>query len=141
MLEEPAYEFSTGYGDVFGFTGSVVSDGICDRTVSDRLYPGVCNCNPVGISAKIVNGIAETIERFFNIWTPFNLIHSADEGIPGCRRSNVLTGGRKCEAAITVVSFQSIEEFTSEKDCHDLHRSKEASAALTYLEIIGKSAA
>ena len=62
MLEEPAYEFSTGYGDVFGFTGSVVSGGICDRTVSDRLYPGVCNCNLVGISAKIVMALPKPLK-------------------------------------------------------------------------------
>ncbi len=70
MHHETADEFFTGYCDRFFLPGSVIlcrERNFCFRYLLD---PGVCDGNPVGITAEIFNGIAISIESLPDLYIP-----------------------------------------------------------------------
>jgi len=70
MHEKTSNEFHMSEGDRFLFAGFVI---ICHKGYMRISHGGntrVANGNAVSVSSKIINGIAKTIEGFFNIRNP-----------------------------------------------------------------------
>ncbi len=70
MHHETADEFFTGYCDRLFLPGSVIlcrKSNFCFRYLLD---PGVCDGNPVGVTAEIFNGIAISIECLLDLYIP-----------------------------------------------------------------------
>lgn len=75
---------------------------------------GVCNCNSVGITSKVFNGIAVTIEGFFDFSIPIDGIETVPEFIPLVTVTKFLTGFWEIEFVFLVVLLQIKQKLSAE---------------------------
>lgn len=85
----------------------------------------VGNGNLVGISAKVLNGIAKTVESFLYVRTPVFFIKAVAETDPFIRTAQLFTGRRKGQFATLVQGVQFCKVFSFEFIPQDFYRDKE----------------
>lgn len=109
-----------------------------DLLFIDRKDTAVGNSDLMGISSKILNRIAKTIEGLFEIRAPFLSIKEAAELRPFIGIPKTVTGSGKGQAAVFVKRIEPGKKFSLEFIPEDFHGEKEAVCYLPYLMVGGK---
>ena len=82
MHHDPVDELCIGNGDLFDTTVFIV---FCRKSYIGFIhfkYTGIRDCNAVGISSEIFNGISKTIEGFLYIGAPLFPLEGITQFIP-----------------------------------------------------------
>lgn len=96
-------EFSMVQGNLTsGFTGLFPSGRKSDRIIGNRKDPAVCNSDLVGITSKILDGIAKAVKGFLNIGTPVHFIEFVFPFFLVTGITQLFTGRRKSEGTFFV---------------------------------------
>ena len=120
------------------FPGLFPSGRKSDLLFIDRKDTAVGNSDLMGISSKILNRIAKTIEGLFEIRAPFLSIKEAAELRPFIGIPKMATGSGEGQAAVFVKRIEPCKKFSPEFIPEDFHGEKEAVCYLPYLMVGGK---
>ncbi len=94
MHQITADEFCVIKGNLtFRLTRFFHSCGKSNLIFRDRKNPAVGNGDPVGITSKIFNGIAKSVEGFLDVGTPVLFIKTVFPFFPVVRIAKLFTGG------------------------------------------------
>lgn len=77
------------------------------------------------VSAKILDGIAETVKGLFDVRSPLNAVKAVTKRVPTLRRSNIAAGRRKAKRAGVIKLLEGVEEFAAKESGKHLNRDKE----------------
>lgn len=102
--------------------------------------PVVGNGDPVGITPQIFNGIAKTMEGFFDVRAPVFFIKPVFPFFPVAGIAQFFTGRGKSKGAVFVKGSKLRHIFALELVTQDFYRDKEFTGGSAELSITGKPA-
>lgn len=142
MHQETVYKLHMGEGyDTSGFPRLFPSGRKRNFRLIHRQNPAVGNGNPVGILSKVFQGIAETVERLFDIRAPVLLIEGILKILPSAVRSQTGQGRRKGKAAVTEKGIQQGKELSFKFVPEDMDRNEKFIGTPAYPMAAGQASA
>ena len=132
MEKEASDEFLVFQSHIDGIACAIVPGREDSMGLRDRSDAGICDGDAVGITAEIVDGIAETIEGLFDERAPVLKIELIDKTLPGDIIQEII---RQRQNAGIMKSLEMKEELSSELARQDFDRDKERPAAFLKLKI------
>lgn len=90
MLHKSANELAAGNGDILQIPGSVVAGRKGHIGLGHGLDASICDGNAMSIPAKVIDGIAKTVESLLDVGAPLGFVKVVPEGIPGNRGGKLL---------------------------------------------------
>lgn len=96
--QKTAQEFGVCQRDCFRFAGFVIPGSKGRLRFRDGEDAGITDSNPMDITAKIINGIAKSVEGFFCMWNPGLAVEGILKRLPFIRIAQPGAGNRSFPA-------------------------------------------
>lgn len=109
--------------------------------VSNVYNPSVGNSNFMCVSAKILNGIAKSVESLFNIRTPVFVVKTVSEFRPFVGVTEFFTGRGKYQLLLFIKGIQFSKIFSLEFIPEDFDRNEKRTFTFSYLLVCSQSTA
>ncbi len=113
----------------------------CDLLPIHRQNPAVGDGDFVCIPAKIFDGIAKSVEGFFDVGAPVFFVKGIPEGSPFIRIPELFTGGGESQLSFLEKILKSGKKFPLELIPEDFHPEKEVFLYFPDLMVRGQAAA
>lgn len=114
VLQEPADEFHVRDGDMFHIPRVIVFRPEGHSLIGNGFDPGVGDRDPVGVTSKIIYGVAKAVEGFLYKGAPVFPVEAVTERSPVLRLFKGTASGGKDEPAVFVKAFEGIHELPAE---------------------------
>ena len=140
--QEPADKFFMANGDLpFWVTGLFPPCGEGDLCFRHGQDPVVGDGDPMGIPSQVFDRIPETVEGFFDIWTPVFRIKAVFEHLPDAGILQSIAGRRKNKFPLLIAGVQQRKIFPLKLIPEYPDRDKKLSGGSTDPVVRGKPAA